>query len=176
MKDAPRPSMGSSLKTHMPCHVQPTNPMPVRRAKNNMINRLFGPALPNAVRSTATVDRASSPSCGGSCALTIRARVTSARIRPGLRHGRGRCRFAKRPSVSSNFKVQATSVLHSKRCDQREGLPGLKRSTYQSDFRWPSAALQSAAAVACNLGARKTKSSAPKAAPAVVAGAKNPAK
>ena len=48
---------------------------------------------PNAVHSTATVVRSSSPSCGGSRELPSRHRVMSAGLRPGLRRVAGRCRF-----------------------------------------------------------------------------------
>jgi len=140
-----------------------TSAMRVRRAKTNMIIDFFGPALPNAVRSPATVVRASSPSScpsalGGSCALPNPARVLSARLRPRLRHGRGRYRFAKRPHSSLRTSTATQLLFRTRRYIlPGEDLCGLVALVAQIPSRGPFAKLRHGAAVVCHVCAKDKK-------------------
>ena len=66
------------------------------KAQSNMILESWALFGPNAVRKIVTVARWSALSCGSACTFAIPAHVTSARLRPVLRHGRGRNYFASR--------------------------------------------------------------------------------
>ena len=90
-----------------------TSRMGVRATKNYNIMDCFGRPLPNAVRKTATV---------GSCPVRPTAarhspichRVLSARLRPVLRRGASRCRFARRACwpVRPHFPMRRHAVCN----------------------------------------------------------------
>jgi hypothetical protein len=138
-KAAPRPSMASShvarrIKTGGTKHCKTTSARPGRFAKTNRIMDFFGslPQMRYAQRQLWLAGQAPS-SClaaiGGACALAIPARVTSARIKPRLRHGRGRCLFAKWP-ISSLRTSTATQIQCRTRRDMlsKDGLCGFEGS------------------------------------------------
>jgi hypothetical protein len=151
-------------------HCGPTRARPVRKRKGNKIMDFLRLLSQMRYAQPQLWLAGQAPSDGGACALAIPRRVMLARLRPVLRRGGGRCGFAKRPSVSSYKKVQANSVLYSKRCDQMDDLPGLKGLTYQSGFHRPFAALRPCPAVGRNVLCRKDKDHLCRRTPRVVRG------
>jgi hypothetical protein len=114
-KDARR----KKTKAGGPRHCHATSQRLANCDKGKLIMDSLSQFDPNAVHSPAAVARWSgavhvSYSTGGACALAIPDRVTSARLRPRFRHGRGRNRFVRWqliPGTQTNTPTAALQPL-----------------------------------------------------------------
>ena len=75
---------------------RPTTARGAHKAQTNLLLESWALFGPNAVRKIVAVAHWSALSCGSACTFAIPARVTSARLRPRFRHGRGHNYFASR--------------------------------------------------------------------------------